>query len=230
MTDPHDTSLDARAYDTWFDHGWGLYAFEVELTALRDALGELGGLRVADVGCGTGRFTANLEDAGGQLVAIDRDREMLELARQRVGGTVLHGDARALPLVDDAVDVAVAMTLLEFADAAEGIVSELVRVTRPGGRVALGALNPRSPWGLARHRELRRPPWTHACLRTPAELQRLLTAYGPVRAHAALYAPGAMPGLRRVGPLLERLGRPFPAFGAFQIALLDPVPETSLRR
>ncbi len=146
---------------------------------------------------------------------------MLELARQRVGGTVVHGDATALPLADDAVDVAVAMTLLEFADTAEDIVSELVRVTRPGGRVALGALNPRSPWGLARRRELRRPPWTGACLRTPAELRALLAPYGPVRTRAALYAAGAIPGLRRIGPLLERIGRPFPDLGAFQIALLN---------
>ena len=222
MTDKQDTPLDARAYDTWFDHGWGAYAFEIERETLRDALGDLNGLRVADVGCGTGRFTADLEDAGAHLVAIDRDRAMLELARQRVDGTVLHGDATALPLADDTVDVAVGMTLLEFADAAEDIVSELVRVTRPGGRVALGALNPRSPWGLARRRELRRPPWTAACLRTPPELRALLAAYGPVRTRASLYAPpGALPGLRRIGPLLERIGRPFPELGAFQIAVLN---------
>jgi len=222
VTDPHDTPLDARAYDAWFDHGWGAYAFEIERATLRNALGELAGLRVVDVGCGTGRFTADLEDAGADLVAIDRDYAMLELARQRVDGTILHGDATALPLDDDTVDAPVAMTLLEFSDAAEDIVSELVRVTRPGGRVAL---NPRSPWGLARRRELRRPPWIGACLRTPAELRALLADYGPVRTWAALYAPGAIPGLlRRLGPLLERIGRPFPDLGAFQVTLLS-VPE-----
>ncbi len=223
MTESDETPLDARAYDRWFDHGWGAYAFDIERRTLRATLGELDGLQVADVGCGTGRFTAELEAAGADLVAIDQDPAMLELARQRVDGTVLRGDASALPLADDSVDVAVAITLLEFADTAATIVSELVRITRPGGRVALGALNPRSPWGLARRRELRRPPWTDACLRTPPELRALLAPYGPVRTHAALYAPGEIPGLRHLGPLLERMGRPFPDLGAFQLALLDPV-------
>ena len=68
---------------------------------------------------------------------------------------------------------------------------------------------------------LGRLPWTAACLRAPSVLRALLAAYGPVRTRAALYAPGAMPGLRRIGPLLERIGRPFPGLGAFQIALLD---------
>lgn len=224
MTEGQDAPLDARAYDAWFEHGWGAYAFEVERAALLEALGELHGSQVADVGCGTGRFTAALEDAGAEVVAIDREEGMLELARARLRGTVLQADAARLPLDDDTVDVAVAMTLLEFAEQAEQIVAELVRVTRPGGRVTLGGLNPRSPWGLARRRELRQPPWTSACLRTPSQLHALLAPYGAVRSRAALYAPGAVPGLRHLGPLLERAGRALPGLGAFQVALLDPVP------
>ena len=108
---------------------------------------------------------------------------MLQLARQRVGGTVLHGDTTALPLADDAVDVAVAMTRLEFADAAESLVGELDRATRRGGRIALGALNPRSPWGLARRRELRRP-------RGPEPSCAPLRSCGPCSPAMAPFAPG----------------------------------------
>lgn len=222
--DQPEQVLQAAEYDRWFDSRWGSYAFAIERDALLDALGPLDGKRVLDVGCGSGRFTAAFEAAGAQVTGVDADPAMLEIARRRTGAELLHGDGRALPLPDDGFDVAVAVTLLEFADRAEQVVDELVRVTRPGGRIAVATLNPRSPWGLAHHRKLRRPPWSQACLRTPDELRDLLTGRGRLELHAALYAPGGFPGVGRLGPLLERAGRPVAGVGAFQVATLD-LPE-----
>jgi SAM-dependent methyltransferase len=224
QTDEPGQDLDAAGYDRWFDAPWGSYAFGVERAALLAALGPLHGRRVLDVGCGTGRFTAALEAAGAQVTGLDRDPAMLQLARHRTRARLLRADAHAVPLDDDTFDLAVAITLLEFADRAEQVIAELVRVTRPGGRIAVAALNPHSPWGLVRRRELRRPPWTDACLRPPDELRALLAEHGPVQLHAALYAPAAFAGLTRLGPAIEHLGRPFPRLGAFQLATLD-LPE-----
>lgn len=213
--------LDASRYDTWFDTPWGRYAFEVELQAMLKAIGPLTGRRLADIGCGTGRFTAAFEQARAQVVGVDRDVGMLAVASGRVSGTLIEADAHALPLPDAGFDVAVAVTLLEFADRPERIIDELVRITRPGGRLVVATLNPRSPWGLAHRRRLARPPWTDACLRSHRELHELVTGRGTVRQHAALYAPGAVPGLGTYGPALERIGRLVPAAGAFQIAVVD---------
>lgn len=155
------------------------------------------------------------------MTGVDTDRGMLEIARRRTDAQLLQCDAHGLALPDDTFDLAVAVTLLEFADRATEVIDELARVTRPGGRIAVAALNPRSPWGLVHRRKLRRPPWSHACLRTPGELRDLLAGLGQPRRSAALYAPGALPGLERIGPLLERAGRLVPGLGAFQIAVVD---------
>jgi hypothetical protein len=96
-----------------------------------------------------------------------------------------------------------------------------VRVTRPGGRIAVATLNPNSPWGLAHRRELRHPPWSGACLRTRRQLRALLARHGRPRVHAALYAPGMLPGFSRLARVVERAGRWAPAIGAFQVAVLD---------
>jgi ubiquinone/menaquinone biosynthesis C-methylase UbiE len=221
MSTPRDAAAEtARAYDRWFDAPWGRHAFAVERAALVDAVGPLTGRTLLDVGCGTGRFAAALVDAGAQVTGVDRNAGMLAVAAGRVDAPLLRADAHRLPFADGCFDVVVAVTLLEFADRPQEIVDELVRVARPDGRVAVAVLNPRSPWGLAHRRRLRRPPWSRACLRTRAELAALLAGHGRVRLHAALYAPGAVPGLDRIGPAVETLGGVLPAAGAFQVGVL----------
>ncbi len=215
-----DAVARARAYDAWFDHGWGAYAQRVERAALLAALGEIAGQRVLDIGCGTGRFTRALEEAGAHITGVDVDTAALAIAAGRVDGPLVHADAHGLPFADDAFDLAVTITATEFLTDPALALDEAVRVTRPGGRLLVAALNPVSPWGLAHRREFRDPPWDDACLRKPAELDALTAGLGRVEAHAALYAPAALPGLRHVGPLLERIGRLAPGLAAFQIRLI----------
>lgn len=219
-TEPSGT-FDAERYDRWFERPWGHHAFAVERDALLSALGPLDGRELLELGCGTGRFTAAFEDAGARVTGVDNDPAMLALAATRIDASLLLTDAHALPLPDDTFDVAVAVTLLEFADDPQRIVDELARVTRPGGRIAVATLNPNSPWGLAHRRELRRPPWSDACLHTRGQLRALLARHGRPRIQAALYAPGLLPGLAWLARLVERAGRSAPGLGAFQVAVLD---------
>jgi ubiquinone/menaquinone biosynthesis C-methylase UbiE len=223
MSSDHEGSgtLDPERYDRWFERPWGRHAFAVERDALLAALGSLDGQELLDVGCGTGRFTEAFEHAGAQVTGIDDDPAMLTLAASRTDATLLRADAHTIPLPDDTFDVAVAVTLLEFADDPRRVVDELIRVTRPGGRIAVATLNPHSPWGLAHRRELRNPPWSGACLHTRRQLRELLAGRGRLRLHAALFAPGVLPGLTQLARLAEHAGRRTPSFGAFQIAMLD---------
>lgn len=99
----HDSSRQqlieaALAYDRWFDTRWGWYASEIEWRALERNLGQLRAARVLDVGCGTGRFTQRLEAAGAEVVGVDLDAAMLEVARSRVRGKLLRADAGRLPI------------------------------------------------------------------------------------------------------------------------------------
>jgi len=96
-------------------------------------------------------------------------------------------------------------------------VAEMACVTRPHGRLVIGTLDPRSPWGLAHRRRLREPPWSSAQFLSRARLSALGSRHGRATPFSALYAPGALPGLRVVGPLLEGLGRAVPGCGAFHV-------------
>jgi len=213
------------AYDRWFDSPWGRYAFEVERATLERAVGPVDSRSVLDVGCGTGRFTAAMEQHAGSVAGVDLDPAMLAVAARRVKASLFVADAGCLPFEVATFDVTVAVTLCEFVTDPHVVVGELNRVTRPGGRIAIGALNPLSPWGVARRRRLQRPPWQTAHFFTRRELEALGRPFGRVTLHAALFAPGAIPGLGRIAPVLEGLGRACSRFGAFQVLVIDKAPS-----
>ena len=105
------------------------------------------GESVLDVGCGPGTDTlplARIVGPSGRVTGIDRDAEMVAEADRRaqaagVGGWVEHrvGDATALPFADGAFDGVRSERLLLHLAEPERAVAEMVRVTRPGGWVAL---------------------------------------------------------------------------------------------
>jgi len=98
---------------------------------------------VLEIGCGTGVILRDLipmVGAGGRVAGVDPSRTMIAAARRSCRGTGItlrEADGAKLPFRDDGFDVTLAVTvLLHVADAA-AVVSEMVRVTRPGGRVAV---------------------------------------------------------------------------------------------
>ncbi|NNN09452.1 MAG: class I SAM-dependent methyltransferase [Acidimicrobiaceae bacterium] len=215
-------SLGATAYDQWFDTPWGRYSFDIESSLVLNAVGPLSrDTQVLDVGCGTGRLTALLEASGATVVGLDLDPSMLMIASSRTRGRLILSDALTIPVGDEIFDRVIAVTLCEFTHDPGAVFAELSRVTRPGGRIVVGALNPRSPWGLRWRRRLRRPPWSDTEFISRRELLALASPFGRVSIRAALYAPGTIVGLRIVGPVLERLGALVPTLGAFQVVAID---------
>ncbi len=109
------------------------------------ALGRLvpAGLRVADVGTGTGALAAELAQAGLRVIAVDRSPTMLEAAQRKIeerrlsGIELRAGDASALPLRDAEVDAAFAHMVLQYLARPREALAEMARVVRPGGRVVI---------------------------------------------------------------------------------------------
>ena len=97
------------------------------------------GQRALDVGCGPGALTALLvERLGAEAVsAVDPSASFVAATRARLPGVdVRTGVAEDLPYDDDSVDVALAQLVVHFmADPVAGL-TEMRRVTRPGGVVA----------------------------------------------------------------------------------------------
>ncbi|KAB8185960.1 class I SAM-dependent methyltransferase [Microbispora catharanthi] len=101
-----------------------------------------GGL-VLDAGCGTGRAFPLLRDAvgaAGHVVGVDVTPEMIRSARERgrgESGRLVIADVGRLPLRDGVADGVLASGLISHVLQPVAVLSELARVTRPGGRLAL---------------------------------------------------------------------------------------------
>lgn len=97
------------------------------------------GQRALDVGCGPGALTARLVQrlGPGAVTALDPSPPFVAAARERFPGVdVRLGRAEELSFDDDEFDVALAQLVVHFmADPVAGL-SEMRRVTRPGGVVA----------------------------------------------------------------------------------------------
>jgi SAM-dependent methyltransferase len=126
-----------------------------------DDLGLRAGQTALDAGCGTGRALPHLRGAvgpGGTVLGVDLTPEMLATARRygrhRHGWLVL-ADARHLPLRDGGVDAAFAAGLLPHLPDPDGGLTELARVIRPGGRLALFHPSGRAALAARQGRRLR---------------------------------------------------------------------------
>jgi len=103
-----------------------------------------------DVGAGTGVLAERLADAGIDVVALDPFPGMLEQLRRRRPGVqtvVAHGEA--IPFQDDSFDLAYSVAVMHHIadpDKVRRTLAEMVRVTRPGGRILIWDHNPRNPY------------------------------------------------------------------------------------
>ena len=105
------------------------------------------GQRVLDVACGTGNLSFPAARAGAVVTGIDIASNLIEQARARAEAEGLkirfeEGDAEQLPYEDGSFDAVVTMFGAMFAPRPEKVAAELVRVCRPGGRIAMANWTP----------------------------------------------------------------------------------------
>lgn len=142
----------ADGYDDWFSTPLGGYADAVEKELLGAVAQPKAGEEALDLGCGTGVHSIWLAEQGLTVTGLDESEAMLDVARAKTqaGGpsvTWVHGDAARLPFPDSHFDLVISVTALEFVDDRQAVLREVLRVLRPGGRLALGLLTRDSAWG-----------------------------------------------------------------------------------
>ena len=139
----------AKLKNTWMTGNYDLFSRYMEKDAKRfyDRLEIAPGSLVLDVGCGSGQLALIAARAGAQVTGCDIATNWLERARARAGAEGLEvtfdeGDAESLPYEDGQFDVVLSLVGAMFAPRPELVASELVRVTCPGGMVAMANWTP----------------------------------------------------------------------------------------
>lgn len=105
--------------------------------------------RVLDAGCGTGRFSERAAGLGAKVVALDIGPALLMRTRQKCDAAPACADIARLPFRDDSFDVVISSECIEHTVSPRLAVRELVRVTRPGGRLVITCPNRFWFWSCA---------------------------------------------------------------------------------
>ena len=146
MTDP--VSSVQTGYDRWaaiYDHD-GNPLQGLEEPVVRATVGDVRGLNVLDLGCGTGRHSLWLAAGGATVTAVDFSDGMLAEARKKPGADavrfVAHDLHQLLPFPDGTFDRVVSGLVLEHLRELNGFLAEARRVLKPGGRAVVSAMHP----------------------------------------------------------------------------------------
>jgi SAM-dependent methyltransferase len=120
--------------------------------ALVQRLGITKGLKVLDLGCGDGTTALPAARLGADVLGVDIARNLVEAGNRRAAKEGLtncrfqEGDATDLQeLPDQAFDLVVSVFGAMFAPKPFDVAKEMVRVTRPGGRIVMGNWIPNDP-------------------------------------------------------------------------------------
>src|SRR5882724_6151904 len=120
--------------------------------ALVQRLGITKGLKVLDLGCGDGTTALPAAKAGADVLGVDIARNLVQAGNRRAAEQGLtnlkfqEGDASNLEqLPDKSFDLVVSIFGAMFAPKPFEVAKEMVRVTRPGGRIVMGNWIPNDP-------------------------------------------------------------------------------------
>lgn len=146
---PEMESLKTRLKAMWMTGDFGQVAKHIE-TGAEEFIARLAlkpGASLLDVACGSGNLAIPAARAGAIVTGVDIATNLLEQARERAESESLtirfdEGDAENLPYGDADFDEVVSMFGAMFAPRPELVAAELVRVCRPGGRIAMANWTP----------------------------------------------------------------------------------------
>lgn len=123
-----------------YDARWAHYVDASTHRAL-DAVPVSPGMRVVDIGCGTGVLLDRLleREPTARCVGVDLTPEMLAVAARRLGAraALVQGTGTQLPLADESCDVALSTSAMHYLPDPARLIAEARRVLAPGGTLVI---------------------------------------------------------------------------------------------
>lgn len=145
---PIDLLSTKDGYDLWaaiYDED-GNPLIAIEEPWMDRLLGDVRGLAVADIGCGTARHAIRLASAGAAVHALDFSAPMLERARTKAQGLNIifraHDLAEPLPFSNESFDRVVCGLVIDHIADLVGLFREMHRICRPSGFVVVSVMHP----------------------------------------------------------------------------------------
>jgi len=208
------------------------FRLERTLDVVKNAVGSKPGMRILDVGVGTGKGALTLAEGGASVVGLDFTTEMLQIAKrkatdaERENVKFTRGNAAHLPFESGTFDVVVSLNFLHLfvpVDRERVFTKEMHRVLRPGGVLVIELVNLYQALFLGLYRKRFGPDLG---FNSPADVERLLSPEFEVTEMRGGQFPGAWrllhplsrvsPGLaRRVAGLADRSPWKFIAYNLF---------------
>lgn len=145
MTAANTDSVQPFFWDNIRDTTMDRYLYQRENAFIRRVLGvSAQPRRLQDVGCGSGRMTLPLHDAGHDVVGLDNDAGALAAFQHRSNAVpLIMGDAQWLPFADGRFDCVVAIQILQYVDHHQ-FLQECNGVSSNGGLLIFESLNRRN--------------------------------------------------------------------------------------
>ena len=134
----------SESYDSERRKGYYSFINDLEFEKIQSLAA---GSKVLEVGCGTGLILERTDAIGAEVYGVDLSPKMVEICRKK-GLNAQEASVTALPFEDDSFDLVYSFKVLAHVPDIRKAMSEIVRVTRPGGRMVLEFYNPVSFKGL----------------------------------------------------------------------------------
>jgi len=215
----------ANAYDQCYQAAEGAMYDRLEKKAVSRFLRpNVQGMKLLEVGCGTGHWSQFFSDCGFEVTGVDISEAMIKTAQSKniASASFQIADGHSLPFDDNSFDITAAITTLEFTGNAELVLKEMYRCTRkPSGQLLVGVLNALA--SLNRNRqENPESLYAKARLFTPGQIKKLLQLYGKTHVVTAGFI-SRWKHLLPLSPFIDAVNRflhlPYGVFIAGQVKL-----------
>lgn len=170
----------ADDYDRWYESKLGKFVDKVETELAFSLFEPVPGMKILDMGCGTGNFSIKLAEKGCKVFGIDISEEMLKKAREKAQKRNLdiefyNMDVYNINFPGESFDGIFSMAAFEFIKEPQKAYDEMYRVLKRNGYLLIGTINRKSKWGeFYVSRSLRRNSiFKHADFKSMGDLKSL---------------------------------------------------------